>query len=149
VIVVHGAERFTDFGRRLHEAADVGLVDELRIAISRFEPEAKSAVRVSALATLPRRGGLGRVVAEVPMSTRWQLEQNAVGFTLTAMSGHDIAAMDQGRLRHPLFGVRSHWFSQVVPPGWWSRPTEALEPAVRDAVESAVDRTRDRVVNGF
>jgi hypothetical protein len=43
----------------------------------------------------------------------------------------------RGRLRHPVFG-RNVWVDQTVKSGWWTRPTEAIGPDVRN-VDAAMD----------
>ncbi len=32
----------------------------------------------------------------------------------------DLRSLDRGRLRHPLFGNREHWYNESVPRGWWT-----------------------------
>ena len=65
-----------------------------------------------------------------------------VVLTATGSKGRkiDLNQLDSGIVRHPLFGNREHWYSQPVPPGWWSRPMEAGVPAVTVAVKAAVDK---------
>ena len=53
--------------------------------------------------------------------------------------------LDAGRLTHPLFGDREHWFTQEEPsvqPGWFTGPAEAAGPRVRDGIEKALDDVR-------
>lgn len=51
----------------------------------------------------------------------------------------DLRALNEGRLRHPLFGDRRYWYQQQVAPGWFDRPIEANLPAFERAISVGVD----------
>jgi hypothetical protein len=56
--------------------------------------------------------------------------------------------LDAGRLTHPLFADREHWYTQEEPsvqPGWFTGPAEAAGPRVRDGIEKALAAIADRV----
>lgn len=59
----------------------------------------------------------------------------------------DVAALDRGRLRHPLFGRRRHWYTQSIPPGWFTKPIEAKADKFRDELLAAVDAV-ERQISG-
>ena len=50
--------------------------------------------------------------------------------------------LDAGRISHPLFGSREHWYTQAAPPsitpGWFSGPCEDAAPRVLDGIEQAL-----------
>lgn len=48
-----------------------------------------------------------------------------------------LAALNKGKLRHPLFGDRDHWYTQPVRPGFFTDPLWRAVPSVRAAVERA------------
>jgi hypothetical protein len=55
--------------------------------------------------------------------------------------------LDAGRLTHPLFADREHWYTQEEPsvqPGWFTGPAEAAGPRVRDGIEKALADIADR-----
>jgi hypothetical protein len=59
--------------------------------------------------------------------------------------------LDEGRLTHPLFGDREHWYTQEEPsvhPGWFSGPAEAAGPRVRAGIEQALADVADKAVKG-
>ena len=58
----------------------------------------------------------------------------------------DLRALDQGRLRHPLFGNRQFWYQQRVTKGWW---TKHLEKAATKAVRTDVVQAVERVLDGI
>lgn len=51
----------------------------------------------------------------------------------------DLPALNSGRLRHPLFGLRSKWYEQRVTPGMWRRAVapnaDQLTETVREVVK--------------
>jgi hypothetical protein len=51
----------------------------------------------------------------------------------------DLAAIDKGRVRHPVFGNRKVWVVQQVRPGFFSRPTDAAAERVRHEVFAVID----------
>ena len=70
----------------------------------------------------------------------------AVRITATAKGKKsvDLNRLDQGVVRHPLFGNRGHWYAQRVPPAWFSRPVMQQADNVRAQLEKAVaDLERD------
>lgn len=86
-------------------------------------------------------------VADRVVGARYKVKVRSgrtAGIYLSATSAKgksiDLASLDQGRLRHPLFGNRQHWYQQEVPAGWWTHPMEAGVPEVRAAIEGAVTR---------
>lgn len=53
----------------------------------------------------------------------------------------DLRSLDQGRLRHPLFGNRGHWYQQKVPKGWWTKSlNRAADRKVRKEMVAALER---------
>lgn len=69
-------------------------------------------------------------------------KDGTVGIRVVAFAksgkGVDLDRLDRGRLRHPLFGNRRHWFEQPVPPGWFSRPMERNADVVQNELKKAV-----------
>jgi len=143
-VTVQGREQFIRLGRRLRDGDEI-LRRELRLGIGRIEPRIKAEIKVSALMKLPHRGGLARIIADVPVHTKWRFTGSSVGMRITAVSRRQIADIDRGRLRAPLYGNRRHWFTHAVKPGWFSDPTGRAEPKARDAVQRAMDNTARRI----
>lgn len=57
----------------------------------------------------------------------------------------DLYALNEGRLRHPLFGRRSYWYEQAVAAGWFTRPIEAKAGQFEKAIDSAVTALTDQI----
>lgn len=55
------------------------------------------------------------------------------------MAERDLNRMNDGRLRHPLFGRRGHWYPQAVTPGWWDKAMAKGEEGVRRELTKAID----------
>lgn len=95
---------------------------------------------------------LAERVAQARFSTRsFRPRGGTVGVRVTATSrkgkGVDLDALDRGRLRHPLFGNRRHWYQQAVNPRWFTRPMEANAGNVQRELEQAV-REIERDITG-
>lgn len=148
--VVRGAEQFRELGRRLKEEGDrgKGLRRELFAAINDATVLLKEELVASALDTLPHRGGIGAVIAASRFTTSKRLAGNKAGVSIKATNPHSIGTIDRGRLRHPLFGNREHWYTQAVKPGWWSNPTRKRGPVARRDIEKAMETVKERIERG-
>lgn len=64
--------------------------------------------------------------------------------------GHrDVAVIDEGNLRHPLFGRRKErWYDQAVRPGFASEPFTASRPDILDEIEKEWNEMVARVERG-
>ena len=57
----------------------------------------------------------------------------------------DVASLNRGRLRHPLFGNRKHWYDQAVKPGFWDDAMKRGEGETRRLVVAALDAAIQRL----
>lgn len=142
---VRGADQFVALARRLKEAGEVDLNRELYKGINDATLLLKEELAASALNTLPHRGGLGRVISESRITISKRSVGKTAGIRVKASSGHDIGAIDRGRVRHPLFGDKSHWYEQAVKPGWWSTPTGRSGLAARRGVDQAMENIKQKI----
>lgn len=144
---VRGAEQFRELGRRLKEAGDEGgvLRRELLRSIRDATELLPEEIVASALNTLPRRGGLAARVAASKISRSTKLTGARAGVKITAENKDHINVMDQGFVRHPLFGNRSRWYREAVKPGWWSKPIEARGPRAKELIEEAMQKTKESI----
>ena len=60
----------------------------------------------------------------------------------------DVRTINAGRLRHPLFGRRLHWFTTTVKPRFVSDPIVLLRDRIGDGAERAANDTADEIVRG-
>ncbi|MGX4657105.1 hypothetical protein ACWCHM_26150 [Micromonospora sp. SCSIO 07396] len=168
-VEVRGADRFRVVARRLRTAADrKDLVKELRKGITAATPTLKDAVRSAAPSYLPDRYA-GVLVPALRMTTTTSTtgDQVTVRLSVTAQGAkgnpRQVATAEAGRLKHPVFGrtrpLKRHakhratsranpWVTQVVRPGFVTKPMLAEVGAVRKEIEGAVDRVLAKLTEG-
>lgn len=134
---VDGAREFAATARRLRTVNSPMLKKRFYSGINRAAKPLHEAVRKSARAKLPRKGGLGRRVAESRMSTKRRVTGNAAGVRIVATSGYDIGAINRGRVRHLTFGHKP-WVNQTVTPGFWTEPLVKGSPAVETELRKVI-----------
>lgn len=155
--------------RRLQGAADrKAMVRELRRGILDAVPALKQAVRDSADEFLPDTYAAELVPSlKFTTATSTAGDQVTVRLTVTARgpggSPRHIGAIEDGDLRHPVFGrtrgIKRHakhkatskanpWVVQRVTPGVVTEPMGRGRPAVRKQIEAAVDRVLDQISGG-
>jgi hypothetical protein len=146
---VSGAEELKRLGRDLKDAGNKDLRKEMLRSGRRLGPPVKAEIRESALAMLPKRGGLAALIAAAKIRVSVRLQVRAVGVRFVGKwSGHDLEGIDEGKVRHPIRqrrvekerGRKALWVSQNVPAGYWSKTFEgpAANLARREWLE-AVD----------
>lgn len=148
---VKGADKLRKLARDLRAAADRDLSRKLRAGISRTVKPFGEAVKAET-ATLPSGYApvLGRAL-RVRASTRTRGAGAGVRIVVSAkgkVEDRDVAAVNAGALRHPLFGRRRRWYTTAVTPGFVDRPVERLGDDVRREVEKVVDDIADQIERG-
>lgn len=56
-----------------------------------------------------------------------------------------VPALNRGRLRHPLYGNRRHWFDQRVRPGFVDRPADRILPDAARRMQAVIDYVADQI----
>lgn len=56
-----------------------------------------------------------------------------------------LARLNEGRLRHPVFGNRRRWVTQTATPLWWDRPVRQHTPRMEREVARVLNDVRDRL----
>lgn len=131
------------------------IVNEIRRDLRKPLPELRDAVRANALATLPNRNGLAKWVARAGFTVRVKDAGRSAGIRLKlsrkAGDGDkaDLDKLDRhGRVRHPLYGHRGHWYDQPVTPGFFTKVWESFRPAWIKTADDALDRALDKIRRG-
>lgn len=117
-------------------------------------PIIRAKVKASALAKLPKSGGLAAWAAAAKLTAHVVTMGNTVTAHLKvqrrSLRGEsDLRALDRGRVRHPAWGRRRHddWAIQTVTPRVYSEPiTES--PEWRAAAVRAADSGADVIRHG-
>lgn len=134
------------------KAAGSDLRRELPKALRRAAKPIVAGIREEAVASLPKRGGLGGYVAKASITTSIRTGANpAVRIVGKKKAGErqvDLPAINRGRLRHPTYGHRP-WVLQQVEPGFWDRAVAAHAPAVAQEMQQVLEDIRRRFEAGI
>lgn len=135
-----GAKKFAALAKALREAGDGQLQKELYSGINRAVKPLTAAVKKSTPQFLPRRYAF-----ELAKSLRVKARNRRDGVTLLGAAStkrgkeRDLASLNRGRLRHPLYGNRGFWYDQKVKPNWWDDPLLQGADEVREEIEQVLD----------
>jgi hypothetical protein len=135
--------------RRLKEAGATGLNRELRAALRLAAEPIAEAVRAAALA-IPASGdkstGLRQGLADAVKITV-KGGRTAPGVRVSVR--HSLAKASQSSgWRHPVYGNRKVWVSEVLDPGWFVRAWRGKRPQAIAKIHAAVDLTARQIVRG-
>lgn len=143
-VVVKGVEQLEHLGQKL-KAADKTLSKNLRRDLRLAAKPVTASIRASLAAGLPKRGGLARFMGTASVGVRTTLSGKNTGIRIQAQKrGHDLAGLDKGKIRHPVYG-RGKWVEQDVPEGLVTKPFEAELPLLRRGVQAAMDATAHEI----
>jgi len=98
-------------------------------------------VAVTAGSELPRRGGFGYEVAGARPGVTASADKVSIRFNVRQR--WYLAQIDDGVLKHPVFGRPKSTVTQHVRPGSFRRPFEAAAPKVRQEVLSGLSELLD------
>ena len=145
---VRGLEQLESLARALKGAAGKPLRAQLRKHMTAAAKPTVKAARASALAKLPKRGGLAARVAGNPVGIVTKLGGRDVSIRFRAQGKRvrDLEGIDQGTVRHPVYGNRSVWVSQSVTPGWFTEPVQRAAPELRAAAGEAMEDVAQQIV---
>jgi hypothetical protein len=135
---VTGAEDLGVLAKRLKEVGDKELKKELLRGIRAGTKGTHAKIRASARMNLPKRGGLAEIIAKSKISTKTRMSGRWTGINIKATSKHDVASMNRGSLRHPIFGRSGKWDEQPVPVGWFTHPIEADADTIRAEIQKVM-----------
>lgn len=134
---------------RLRKAAARDLSRELRAGQRKAVRPLQPAVRSSALAVLPKRGAYNATMARsVKVSTRIGITAGTVSVRVYATGKtdlRDLVAVNNGILRHPLFGDRKRWHLTRVPRGFVDKPFDALQERIVAESNDAIGRVLESI----
>lgn len=147
---VSGAEDLVQLGKTLKALGDKTILPTLRRELNADTKEQRRKIRdrIRTGSGLPQRGGLAKWLAGTP-ATSTHVERDRASIKLKlSKRGHDIAAANRGRLRHPVFGRRP-WVTQDIASGWWESAAEPEVEELARKVADAVDRAVQRAVEQY
>jgi hypothetical protein len=134
-ITIVGANQLDDLAKKLKAAGETGkgLRKELLKGLREGAKPLKVAVKESAEDVLPHRIA---VTVKKGVSIRTRATGRQAGVRVIAKRGRGL---NDGRLRHPLFGNRKRWFQQDIKKGWFTTPLEEGAPEVRKELLKVID----------
>lgn len=121
------------------------LLRRVRGAAQAVIPEVQQAARD----TLPRGGGLADRVAEQPYKVQASYAGRGARVRLAGQGMKELADIDAGRVRHPVYGNRSVWRQQSVQPGFFSSTIAARAPQIRAEIARAADDVAHSIETGL
>ncbi|GEA79934.1 hypothetical protein [Cellulomonas uda] len=144
---VTGADKLRTLSVKLKAAGDRDITNTLRRELRAGSKETRTAVKRSAIETLPARGGLNRWAATTPGITASLSGRNPSVRITQRKRGHDIAALDAGTVRHPIYGRRKTWVAQDITPGFFTKPIERDADKLRRLVTEKVSDAATRAAS--
>jgi hypothetical protein len=143
---IEGADKVREVARALKLHGDKELTRAVYRRLNRTVKPLGLAVKASLGSYLPTRYAL-ELARTLKVSSRRRVTKNPALYLVGAgKPERDLASLNRGRLRHPLFGMRGHWFDQTVRRDWWTDPLMEASPLVRRELEAALDDAADELV---
>jgi hypothetical protein len=142
---VEGADQLARMNRAL-KSASPELRRELARGIREGTEPLRQETRQNILSTLPTSGGLATAVhADTTIVSSRRGSPANPGIRLRAKSRRNVKRMDLGRLRHPLFGNKDYWYTQAIPPGWFTKPMLDAAPKLRRVLLKHIDNVARKI----
>lgn len=142
---VKGGDDVDALVRRIRTHADAKAIRrELFAGLNRATKSVREDMKASIAPSLPSRGGLATLVMAKASLTTGAKAGKWAGVSIKARhKSYDLRRLNQGRLRHPVFGNRRVWVQQTagVNPGFLD---EAFKKN-RDDVARSVSRVLDEI----
>lgn len=142
-LTIVGAEKFAKLGKALREYGDKELTRDLFKGISRAVKPLTASVKARTPMFLPNP-----YAVQLSKSLRVRVRRRSTrdpSVRLLAVAKtkggreRNLTALNRGRLRHPLYGNRSHWFNQSVRAGWWDQPLLEGSDEVRRQIVTVIE----------
>lgn len=146
------ANELGELARSLRQAGDTDLLGEVRDAIQHAAGPIPDAIRGELRPRMPDRYA-DVLNADLAIGIRTLTGRYTAGVSVIArgrgaVKRRRLHRLNQGTLAHPLFGNREHWYYQEIPPGFFDDPNEAAAPRVREEIDAALDRVKDKIWAG-
>jgi len=137
-ISTNGTEKLVRLAMAIKASGDKNLQRELTAAMRRASRPLLRSARQGAIQILPYRGGLAETVAASRFTAQVRANSNGAALQITAVGRYQLSSMDEGHVRHPVYGHRQTWVSQRIRPGWFTKPLTIDAPKQRRELDRAV-----------
>jgi len=139
-----------ELARRLKSAGRGDLRKDVLRGIRESNKPTIRKIRANALATLPSSGGLAAKVAASKISTRSRMTGNSAGVIIRGTDKRiNLNRLNDGNLRHPVFGNRRNWAEQSVQAGWFDDPIKGDLPQILSSVRRVIAAANARITAGL
>lgn len=142
-------EGFREASRRLKEAGEQDLRRELFAGLNRAGKLAREDVKRSMGDFLP--GTYAAVLSDdFKVNVRSNKAAPHPNVTLTGKgktNKRGVRPINQGVLRHPLFGNRSSWHTTRVRPGFWTNTLDQRHDEIRDTLDRAMNDVAEKIMD--
>lgn len=148
---IRGADKFAKVAQELKKVGAKDLQKELYSALNRATKSMRAEAKKSAAQNLPKAGGLNKRVARARLSTRRRMRGRDPGVKIVATGMDQLALMDRGQVRHPVYGNRKRWVNQPIPDaeGWFTKPMEDGAQDARDEILKALDGVAKKLAHRY
>jgi len=138
-----GADKFGVLAKTLRQLGDKDLQRELYRGINRSVKPLTEEVKKGTQNYLPRRYAFELAKSLKVRARRRAGKDPSIRLVGTAKTPRgkqrDLASLNRGRLRHPLYGNRRYWYDQKVSPNWWDEPLFEGVEQVREELVQVLD----------
>lgn len=142
-VEIRGVDDIDALLRRIRTHADAkALRKELYAGLNRVTKPVRADMRASIGPSLPSRGGLAALVmAKASLTTSASTGRNAGVRIRARHKEYDLKRLNEGRLRHPVFGNRGVWVDQTagVNPGFLDDSFEKQKPEIARGIQRVLD----------
>lgn len=120
----------------LRRLGDKDLMKAFYAGLNRATKPMKAAALTKGTTRLPRRGGLAQQVAS---KTKLGTNTARGSVAIFARGRSQARRINEGQVRHPVYGRRGAWVTQSVRPGWFTDPMQDGAPIARREVHDLLD----------
>lgn len=138
-VVKKSVADFESVQRSMQRASEREVKKTLRRIVTQETKPTRRVIKETARDELPKRGGLNKWAAVMPRAvTDFRPGRSSVKIQ-HRKSGHDMKALNRGRLRHPVYGNKKNWVMQSITPGFFERGIAKDEGDLKRRVMTAID----------
>lgn len=146
---IRGADDVDALVRRIRTHADAkALRKELISGLNRVTKSVREDMKASIGPSLPSRGGLaGLAMAKASLTTAAASGRNPGVRIKARHKSYDLKRLNEGRLRHPVFGNRSVWVEQTagLNPGFLDESFEKSKPELARGITRVLNEIARKV----
>lgn len=142
---MEGADKLRELALALRKLADKELNKDFYKRLNRLVKPLKASVLGDMKSFLPNRYA-EELARDLKITTQRRTSRTSPGITMVGKAKsrsrggvRDLASLNRGRLRHPLFGSRGWWYDQPVKPGFFDEPISQDRQMIANQVEDLLD----------